>query len=66
VSLIGRWDYWNVSEANPISSSNYIVGAAYHISGRNKLLIDYNFVDNNTQHSKPDAKRIEVMFELAF
>jgi hypothetical protein len=66
VSFIGRWDYWEVSSTDLIQSSRYIAGVAYHISGKNKLLVDYNFLDNNKHHPKPDEKILEIMFELAF
>lgn len=66
VSMVGRWDYWEISKTNLFASSRYIAGVAYHISGRNKVMVNYNFLDNNSSHTKPDDKAIEIMFELSF
>ena len=66
VSLIGRWDCIDVSDFTPYRTSRYIAGIAYHISGRNKVLLDYNFLDNDYSFTDPDLGIMEITFELAF
>lgn len=66
VSLFGRWDYTEVAYQNPVSSSRYIGGLAYHIMGKTKVVADYHFLDNSSSHPEPDLGIFELMFELAF
>ncbi|PKP38919.1 MAG: hypothetical protein CVT98_04215, partial [Bacteroidetes bacterium HGW-Bacteroidetes-15] len=53
-SLFGVWDYSEISDVNTISTSRYIVGLAYHIQGKTKIVVDYNFRDNSNNHPNPD------------
>lgn len=65
-SIFGRWDYNEISDANKIFSSRYIMGAAYHIQGKTKIVVDYNFLDNNEGNPHPDMGIFEIILELAY
>ena len=65
-SLFGRWDYTEVKNQDNLYSSRYILGVAYHIQGKTKVVMDYNFLDNNEEHPNPELGIFEIMFELAF
>lgn len=61
-SVFGRYDHMTVDEKNRnVNSNQKIIGVAYHIYERNKVVFDYN-------HNTVDGKSvgiIEVMLELA-
>ena len=63
-SIFARWDYNVVDNNNPKYTSNYIVGIAYHVKSKSKIVVDYNLFDSS--HSELDTGIFEVMLELAF
>jgi hypothetical protein len=67
ISLIGRFDIQSVSKGDELlGSTRFIAGIAYHISGRNKFIIDYNIFNVSANNPKPKERILEVLFELAF
>jgi hypothetical protein len=65
-SLFGRWDYHKINDLRSTFSKRYILGIAYHIQGKTKIVMDYNLLDSNELSINPDLGLFEVMFELAF
>lgn len=63
-SIFARWDCSIINKNNPTYASMFIVGLAYHIQPKTKIVVDYNFVDNSDVVNKTGV--FEVMFELAF
>lgn len=63
-SIFARWDYSKINQNNPTQTSKYIVGLAYHIQPKTKIVVDYNFLDNIDGIT--DTAIFEVMFELSF
>lgn len=62
ISLFGRYDYvWIDKITEKTKSRQEIIGIAYHIYGRNKIVLDYN---RNTCADKCQGI-IELMVELA-
>lgn len=67
ISIIGRLDMQSVNKGNEfLESRRYIAGIAYHLSGRNKFIIDYNVFNVSANNPKPKERTLEVLFELAF
>lgn len=65
-SIIGRFDWFEINETSGSSVSERIIfGMAYHVSGRNKVMLNYNYL-NSRAASVPSEKIIELMLELAF
>jgi hypothetical protein len=66
VSLIGRYDFQNVkSNGNWLHSTRYIAGIAYHLTGRNKIMLDYNQLVHSNNHPLADEQLFEILLELA-
>ena len=66
-SIFARYDNSETYDtANPTFSTRYILGVAYHIQGRTKVVVDYNYLDNNYGNPLPDTGIFEMMLELAF
>lgn len=63
-SVFARWDYDEIDKNSPKYTSKYIVGLAYHIQSKSKIVIDYSFLDSS--HGGIDIGILELMFELAF
>ena len=62
LSLFGRYDYMNTDKiTEKVKSTQEIIGIAYHIYGRNKVVLDFN---RNTKAGK-SVGVIELMVELA-
>jgi hypothetical protein len=67
ISIIGRLDMQTVNKGNEfLESTRYIAGIAYHLSGRNKLIFDYNMLNVSSNNAKPEERILEILFELAF
>ncbi|BDX36945.1 hypothetical protein CYCD_03000 [Tenuifilaceae bacterium CYCD] len=62
VSIFGRYDYMNTDElTQKVESTQEVIGIAYHIYGKNKIVLDFN-------RNKVDGESkgvFEVMVELA-
>lgn len=66
VSLVGRYDFQNVkSNIDWQNSKRYIAGIAYHIKGRNKIMIDYNQLVRSNNHPLVGEQLFEILLELA-
>jgi hypothetical protein len=66
-SIFARYDNNETYDtAIPTYSTRYIFGVAYHIQGKTKVVVDYNYLDNNQGNPVPDTGIFEVMLELAF
>lgn len=66
-SVFARYDHNETYDTtNPTFSARYIFGMAYHIQGKTKVVVDYNYLDNNHGNPVPDTGVFEVMLELAF
>jgi hypothetical protein len=67
ISFFARYDHSETYDTtNPTYSTQYILGMAYHIQGKTKVILDYNYLDNNQGNPMPDRGIFEVMLELAF
>jgi hypothetical protein len=63
VSLFGRYDYHSVDKVgNVVNTKRFIGGLAYHIYGRNKIVIDF---DHQMVTGKDDLGIVEFVVELA-
>lgn len=63
VSLFGRYDYHSVDKvSNTVNTKRFIGGLAYHIYGRNKIVIDF---DHQMVTGKDDVGIVEFVVELA-
>lgn len=66
VSLFGRYDTHTIEKAAfDVVANRYIGGIAYHIIGKSKILIDYDYWES-TDATKPNVGAFEVALELAF
>ncbi|MHC1705590.1 MAG: hypothetical protein AB9846_16945 [Tenuifilaceae bacterium] len=64
ISIFGRYDFQKVNmDGNFINSKRLIGGIAYHIYGKNKIIIDF---DHFPTTGKENVGIIELMVELAF
>lgn len=62
LSLFGRYDYMNTNKGtDKVKSTQEIVGIAYHIYGKNKVVLDFN---RNSQAGESIGV-VELMIELA-
>ncbi|MBN1558614.1 hypothetical protein JW998_00075, partial [candidate division KSB1 bacterium] len=63
-SLFGRYDYWN-GNAGEEETHRTIAGIAYHFTGQNKLLFDYDVLWNE-KADMTTTGAFEVAFEVRF
>jgi hypothetical protein len=68
-SIIGRYDFFDPDTDSDTDKENkrYIIGAAYHIDKQHKnmVLLDYDYVDYDSQSRISDDKRIQLTLQVA-
>jgi len=65
-SLIGRYDRFDFNtKLNDDEQTRIIIGFAYHLSGHNTILIDYDFVQFDQKNRNNDP-RFQVTMEMHF